>query len=253
MQIIFGIYGVIMGAAVSSFMQATIYRLDRKIPVFSKDRSVCDGCARQLKWYENVPIASYLFVGGKSLCCDQKISIRYFLYELIGGVLGGVVAYKSSSVTTLALNLIYFLFLQAIVILDLSWMSFYRFLMYPLVVIDLLWWEFYSPGNFLPVYVACGWLILGLLLMRVGYGRGDVFLYAILALLYSLQSTNLTGLLISYSHFFLALAIGATVTLIVTVLPNYKELSQKGSLRKQAIPATLMFLVTYVLYLVLFV
>ncbi len=49
---------------------------------FIKGRSFCDVCKVKLLWYDNIPLLSYILYGGKSRCCNQKISIRYPLIEL---------------------------------------------------------------------------------------------------------------------------------------------------------------------------
>ena len=72
---------VLMGLVLGSFVSALTYRLPRGISN-SKGRSSCDTCKKSLPWYVNIPVFSYLFLGGKSACCSRKISIRYPLIEL---------------------------------------------------------------------------------------------------------------------------------------------------------------------------
>ncbi|MBP6652604.1 MAG: prepilin peptidase, partial [Xylophilus sp.] len=50
-------------------------------------RSHCQQCKHQIRWFENIPIASYLFLRGKCSSCSTPISLRYPLVELATGVL----------------------------------------------------------------------------------------------------------------------------------------------------------------------
>lgn len=85
---------LIFGLVIGSFVAAFTYRVPRNID-FIFGRSFCDFCKKDLSWYDNVPLFSYLYYGGKSRCCSQKISIRYLLIE-VASTLGFIVVYLSS-------------------------------------------------------------------------------------------------------------------------------------------------------------
>ena len=72
-----GVFGLVVG----SFLNVVIHRVPRKIK-FMVGRSVCPHCSNQLKWFHNIPLFSYIFLGGKCAFCKKKISIRYPLVEL---------------------------------------------------------------------------------------------------------------------------------------------------------------------------
>lgn len=57
-------------------------------------RSVCMSCGKKLKWYENVPIVSWLVQGGKCRKCGAKIGKAEILTELLGAVSFGLFAWK---------------------------------------------------------------------------------------------------------------------------------------------------------------
>ena len=82
LYIIAFLYGIVIG----SFLNVCIYRLPKKENIV-KVRSHCMNCGYQLKWYDLVPIFSYLFLGGKCRKCKQKISIQYPIIEVLNGVL----------------------------------------------------------------------------------------------------------------------------------------------------------------------
>ena len=84
----------IFGLIIGSFISALTYRIPRNLD-FIKGRSFCDSCKKNLFWYDNIPLFSYLFYLGKSRCCNKKISIRYPLIELTSAF-GFVVLYLFS-------------------------------------------------------------------------------------------------------------------------------------------------------------
>ena len=82
LYIIIFLYGIVIG----SFLNVCIYRIPKKESIV-KVRSHCMNCGYGLKWYDLVPVFSYLFLGGKCRKCKQQISVQYPLIELLNGVL----------------------------------------------------------------------------------------------------------------------------------------------------------------------
>lgn len=76
----------IVGLVVGSFLSVLTYRLPRKKSVKS-GRSVCDNCGKEILWYDNIPLLSYLLLSGKCRNCGKKISPRYPLIETSTAVL----------------------------------------------------------------------------------------------------------------------------------------------------------------------
>lgn len=79
--IIFFIFGLIFG----SFFQVVGLRLPKGESII-KPASHCTNCDKKLKWYELIPILSYIIQGGKCRHCKNHISIKYPLYELLTGI-----------------------------------------------------------------------------------------------------------------------------------------------------------------------
>jgi len=73
------LFGLLFG----SFMNMLIYRLPLGISLINPKRSICTTCEHQIKWYENIPILSYIFLKGKCSSCGEKISITYPIVELL--------------------------------------------------------------------------------------------------------------------------------------------------------------------------
>jgi leader peptidase (prepilin peptidase) / N-methyltransferase len=57
-------------------------------------RSACPNCGHQIAWYENIPVLSYVVLGGKCAKCKTKISMRYPAVELITGALFAYCAHR---------------------------------------------------------------------------------------------------------------------------------------------------------------
>lgn len=83
----------IFGAIISSFLCVVGMRLPKKIN-FIKGKSRCDNCDHELKFYELVPIFSYLFLGGKCKRCKTQISVLIPICEIIGGLLASISFYR---------------------------------------------------------------------------------------------------------------------------------------------------------------
>ncbi len=80
----FIIFAFIFGAVIGSFLNVVIYRLPRNKSLVSPP-SHCPKCGHQIRWYENIPIISYLFLMGKCSKCKTKISARYPFVEFLTG------------------------------------------------------------------------------------------------------------------------------------------------------------------------
>lgn len=101
---------LILGLIFGSFVSALTWRNPRQISNI-KGRSFCDNCRSNLKWFDNIPLLSYLFLGGKSRCCRKKISSRYPIIEIITAIGFYLIGYNF-------INLILFIILFSIFIID---------------------------------------------------------------------------------------------------------------------------------------
>lgn len=82
------LYGLvfIFGLVAGSFLNVVVYRVLTGDSPF-KGRSKCPKCKRQIAWYDNMPLLSFVMLGGRCRWCHKKISIRYPLLELLTGML----------------------------------------------------------------------------------------------------------------------------------------------------------------------
>ena len=77
---------ILLGLVVGSFLNVVIYRLPNNMSL-AKPASHCPKCNSPIKWYDNIPILSYIILGGKCRNCREKISFRYPFIEFFNMVL----------------------------------------------------------------------------------------------------------------------------------------------------------------------
>src|SRR5271157_1002050 len=80
------------GMVFGSFLNVVIYRLPREESLL-RPRSHCPSCGELIRWFDNVPVLSFLVLGGRCRACRVRISLRYPAVELASASLAvGVVA-----------------------------------------------------------------------------------------------------------------------------------------------------------------
>lgn len=93
----FTFWWTVMGLFVGSFLNVAIHRLPLEgesvaKPVFSR----CPKCRHRLRWYDNIPVFSWLWLGAKCRDCKAPISLRYPFVEVLTGVLWFLAAWKGT-------------------------------------------------------------------------------------------------------------------------------------------------------------
>src|SRR5664279_3461149 len=85
-HLILALFALIFGMLVGSFLNVCICRLPKGESVVSPP-SHCPNCDYRIRWYDNIPLASYLLLRGKCRGCGKHISVQYPLVELLNGLL----------------------------------------------------------------------------------------------------------------------------------------------------------------------
>lgn len=78
------VFVFVLGCILGSFYNVVIHRLPLKLSLVSPG-SMCPGCGRSIAAYDNIPVLSYLLLGGKCRNCKSRISVRYPLVEALTG------------------------------------------------------------------------------------------------------------------------------------------------------------------------
>ena len=189
MEILIGIIIFVLGLCFGSFVNMLIYRVainykleSRKFKIKSKNRSFCDYCGRQLYWYENIPVLSWLILKGKTKCCKKNLSIAYPVVELLTGFLFLVYELRfmvyESDVLFWILGLIIIVLLVFNAVFDWKYMILPDFSTIILIIISFLGVVF-DEINIIPYLlsslISAGFLlIINLITKGKGMGMGDV-------------------------------------------------------------------------------
>jgi len=115
--IIFFILGTVMG----SFYHVIATRLSKGLSIV-KPASHCEKCNHTLKWYELIPIISYLIQGGKCSKCKEKLPISYLLMEFCTGLLFAVCYHVFDFSWELLIAIIFISSLITVIISDIEYM-----------------------------------------------------------------------------------------------------------------------------------
>lgn len=107
------IFCFIFGAIIGSFLNVCIYRLPKKESLLFPS-SHCTHCDQPIKFYDNIPIISYIILGGKCRHCKEHISIRYPIVEGLSGLLCLALFIKYGLTIQF---LLYFLFVSSLFII----------------------------------------------------------------------------------------------------------------------------------------
>jgi len=108
-----GLVFFVLGTMVGSFLNVVIYRLPLGLSVVTPP-SHCPHCKYSIPWFLNVPLVTWLMLGGKCKNCRAPISSRYFLVELLTGLTFFAAWYVFAPKSTV-LALVYCLFLSGLI------------------------------------------------------------------------------------------------------------------------------------------
>ncbi len=135
--IIFFIFGSIMG----SFYHVIATRLSKGKSIITP-ASHCEKCNHQLKWYELIPIISYIIQGGKCRHCKEKLPLSYLLMEICTGILFAVCYHVFGFTLELISSIIFVSSLIIIIISDIEYMIILDevliFAVFGIIIIDIV-------------------------------------------------------------------------------------------------------------------
>jgi len=141
---VFEITFILFGLIIGSFLNVLIYRLPLNISIINPKFSNCPKCKNTIKWYENIPVISYIFLKAKCSNCNVKISFIYPIVEIL-----------TSLVTLFVLNK-FGLNINSFIILS---------LFYVLIVLSFIDFEYKAVPDYLLLII----LMLSLFIDNINY------------------------------------------------------------------------------------
>ncbi len=141
------IFAAILGAVVGSFLNVVIYRVPREKSLVHPG-SACPSCDTPIRWYDNVPVLSWLALRGRCRRCRHPISIRYPLVEAASAGLA-VLAVLRWGLTLTAFEVVVFAWVSlALGLIDFDFQILPNSMTYPSIVFGFVcsyfggytWW-----------------------------------------------------------------------------------------------------------------
>lgn len=111
----------ILGSIFGSFFNVVAYRMSNNLSII-KPGSHCEYCNKPLKWYELIPIFSYIFQFGKCNNCKHKLSPSYLIIEIVTGILFASCYNEFGLTIKLIVSLIFVSALIIVIVSDIEYM-----------------------------------------------------------------------------------------------------------------------------------
>ena len=112
----------ILGISLGSFYQVIGERLPKNESIINPKHSYCPNCNHMLRWFELIPILSYIIQKGRCRNCKNPISVMYPFIELLTGFLFSVCYYSFGLTYELLISLILVSFFSIVIVSDLTYM-----------------------------------------------------------------------------------------------------------------------------------
>ena len=208
----------ILGSLWGSFCNVCIYRLPIKGDVVSS-RSRCRSCKKIIRWFDNIPLISYIILVAKCRNCKTKINFRYFAVELSTALSFLAVFYLYGVTISTLLLMVLIIFFVIIFFIDLDHYIIPNELTFPLMLIGFI--KSFDPNlnlNLFPNYLdsliggALGYILIwGLITLylkirnKEGMGLGDAKLLSAIGFWFGWYSIPYVIFLSSLSALMIAL------------------------------------------------
>jgi leader peptidase (prepilin peptidase)/N-methyltransferase len=211
------------GAMVGSFLNVVAYRLPRGESIVAT-RSRCPGCGVQIAAYDNVPVVSWLVLGGRCRSCHRAISPQYPIVEALTAALFAAVGLETGMSPEVWPGLALAVTLVVVSATDIEHRIVPNRVLAPAALAALGLWALVAPDrlpeNLIAATAAGGFLLIAALAYPAGMGMGDVKLAAVMGLF--LGRSVAPALFVGFA---LGAVMGAAIML-----------ARGASARKQAIP-----------------
>ncbi|HYE89337.1 MAG TPA: prepilin peptidase [Vicinamibacterales bacterium] len=204
------------GLCIGSFLNVVIYRLPRGQSL-SRPPSRCRSCGCTLRWFDNIPVLSWLWLRGRCRQCREPVSWQYPVVEVITASLFVLVAWYSGAGPLLVPRLLLVSILIALFMIDLEHQILPNAITLPGVVAGLMFSTFAPPGE---MDAIIGALLGGGILYAIAYGyylwrghegmgMGDVKMLAMIGAFLGWKAVLVTLVFASFSGTGVGLALMA--------------------------------------------
>lgn len=209
---------IIVGLIFGSFLNVVIYRLPRGLSII-KPGSFCPSCNSPIKWFDNIPVISFIILGGKCRNCKKPISLRYPVVEILTAI-ALLLVYKKfyfsfqffgSVIFAFSLIVLAFIDLENKILPDKITLSgFVFFLFYSISnpykkILDSLGGALVGAGSLLLIY-----LLYYYIRKEEGLGFGDIKMMLMVGVFLGLRKTFLTLIIASL--------IGSLAGLVIAII-----------------------------------
>ncbi len=172
----------LIGLAVGSFLNVVILRVPQNQSI-SFPPSHCPKCKNRLKFYHNVPIISWVMLGGKCAYCKEKISLQYPLVEFFTAIIFLVTFLKSDNMLQAGIYSALFSALFALSMIDLRYKAVPDLISFPALFISFFARDFLDSftdallfaGGFTLLRMVVSWII-----KKEAMGEADIIIAAII-------------------------------------------------------------------------
>lgn len=204
MAILVFIFGIMIG----SFLNVVIYRIPNNESI-SFPASKCQSCQTPLKWYHNIPIFSWIFLGGKCAFCNDPIAKQYPIVEFLTGVIFVALFFKLGLVWYLPFVAASFAALFALVMIDFKYMAVPDSVNFTALAFALVQPNFLQALMYAAI-AAGGLYLIGLLssllARKQAMGGADVIV------------AGTMGALLGFPNFFVAIFLSAILAMIPALI-----------------------------------
>jgi len=203
-----GILVFIFGIMIGSFLNVVIYRIPKNESI-AFPSSKCQSCQTPLKWYHNIPIFSWLFLGGKCAFCNDPIAKQYPIVEFITGIIFIALFYKVGLVWYFPFVAASFAALFALVMIDFKYMAVPDSVNFAALAFALVQPNFLDAVLYAAI-AAGGLYLIGLfsslLARKQAMGGADVIV------------AGTMGALLGFPNFFVAIFLSALLAMIPAII-----------------------------------
>jgi len=213
----FVFFVAIIGLVFGSFINCFVWRLYKKTSLMG--RSACPRCFKQIAWYDNIPLLSFIILRARCRHCQKKISWQYPLVEFFTALLFILVFLKNHDSPQLLLLLLrdWLVIMTFIIIFiyDLRWQLVPMLVVWPMTIIVFILNLFLGVPllnliTFGALSVAFFWFIYAATSGR-GLGEGDIWLGLLIGILLPQMGLLILALMLAY---FIGAIVGVSLVLL---------------------------------------